>query len=486
MKPAVYLNCQLVLKRQSTPQLRVASMRIDDQFEYTVTLSDKSAITHWNNTTLAFLAHSAATPEHLAKTLEVDANFALAQAARGLFCLLLGRREMTATAFEAYAVADKSRRDTPVTDREEAVIDALDDWLQGAPSKAAERLDEMLVKYPRDALLLKLVHAIRFILGQPSRMRSSIENVISTYEDDHIAKGYVHGCYAFALEESGDFDRAERIGKDAVSWQSDDAWGLHAVAHVLDMTGKTEEGIRWLDTQPQAWEHCNNFGYHVWWHLALLHLDRGNVERVFELYDHKFRQEHTDDFRDISNAASMLVRLELEGIKVGHRWEELAALSEKRIDDTSNVFADLHYMLALLGDNRRQASDRLLARMRSFGEQDGNEMAQITKSAGSPTAAGLMQFKNGNYFSAYHHLAEARPLLRTVGGSHAQRDVFERITIEAALRAGLCQEAKRMIDERTRLRGGTDTYGESRMAKATRMMAATDIMQSEHLRFRMG
>ncbi|WP_057461695.1 tetratricopeptide repeat protein [Pseudovibrio sp. POLY-S9] len=461
-------------------------MRIDDQFEYTVTLSDKSALTHWNNTILAFLAHSAATPEHLAKTLEADPDFALAQAARGLFCLLLGRREMTATAFEAYAIADKCRRDTQITDREEAVVEALNDWLQGTPTKSADRLDELLLKYPRDAFLLKLVHAIRFVLGQPSRMRSSIEGVISSYEDDHIAKGYVHGCYSFALEETGDFDRAERIGKEAVAFQHDDAWGLHAVAHVLDMTGQTEEGIKWLDDQPKAWEHCNNFGYHVWWHLALLHLDRGNVERVFELYDQKFRKDHTDDYRDISNAASMLVRLELEGIKVGNRWEELASISEKRIDDSCNVFADLHYMLALLGDNRRQSSDRLLTRMRTFGEQDTNEMGLVTKTTGSPTASGLMQFKNGNYFSAYHHLAEARPLLRTVGGSHAQRDVFERLTIEAALRAGLCQEAKRMIDERTRLRGGSDTYGETRMAQATRMTEATDLMQSEHLRFRMG
>ncbi|KZL19254.1 hypothetical protein PsAD2_02005 [Pseudovibrio axinellae] len=461
-------------------------MRIDDQFEYSVTLSNKSALTHWNKTALAFLAHSAATPECLAQTLEADPDFAMAQATRGLFCLLLGRREMTATAFEAYAIADQCRRDTQVTDREHAVVDALNDWLHGSLSKAAERLDEVLLKYPRDALIMKLVHAIRFVLGQPSRMRSSIEGVISAYEDEHVAKGYVLGCYAFSLEESGDFEKAERVGRNAVEIQHDDAWGLHAVAHVLDMTGKSEEGIKWLDDRPQAWEHCNNFGYHVWWHLALLHLDRGNIERVLELYDQKFRKDHTDDYRDISNAASMLVRLELEGIKVGQRWEELAINSEKHIDDSCNVFADLHYMLALLGDNRRQASDHLLSRMRAFGEEDSSEMSQITKTTGSPTASGLMQFKNGNFFSAYHHLAEARPLLRTVGGSHAQRDVFERITIEAALRAGLCQEAKRMIDERSRLRGGSDTYGETRMAQAKRMMAATDLMQSEHLRFRIG
>lgn len=461
-------------------------MRIDDQFEYSVTLSDKSAITHWNNTIVAFLAHSAATPEHLGKTLELAPDFALAQAARGLFCLLLGRRETVLTAREAYEAADKSRKATQITDREDAVVEALNDWLQGSPSKSAERLDEMLLKYPRDAMILKLVHAIRFVLGQPSRMRSSIEGVLGAYDDAHPFTGFVKGCYSFALEETGDFDRAERIGKEAVAMQPDDAWGLHAVAHVLDMTGQTDKGIKWLDDRPQAWEHCNNFGYHVWWHLALLHLDKGNTDRVLDLYDAKFRVDHTDDYRDISNAASMLVRLELDGVKIGNRWEELANICEKRTEDSCNVFADLHYMLALLGDKRRHSSERLLVRMRTFGEQDTSEVGRVTKTAGSPTASGLMQFKSGNYFSAYHHLAEARPLLRAIGGSHAQRDVFERLTIEAALRAGLCHEAKTMIDERTRLRGGPDRFGETRMAQATKMSQATTLMQSEHLRFRAG
>ena len=95
--------------------------------------------------------------------------------------------------------------------------------------------------------------------------------------------------------------------------------------------------------------HCNNFRYHVWWHKALLHMDKGEFDVALGLYDARIRADKTDDYRDISNATSLLMRLELEGVDVGPRWHELADLAEARTDDGCLVFADLHYMLALTG-----------------------------------------------------------------------------------------------------------------------------------------
>ncbi|NRB36802.1 MAG: archaeosortase/exosortase family protein, partial [Rhodobacteraceae bacterium] len=79
------------------------------------------------------------------------------------------------------------------------------------------------------------------------------------------------------------------------------------------------------------------------WHKALLLLDQGDNDAVLALYDEQVRSEKTDDYRDFSNASSLLMRLELEGVSVGDRWEELAALAETRTDDGCLIFADLHY-----------------------------------------------------------------------------------------------------------------------------------------------
>jgi hypothetical protein len=112
------------------------------------------------------------------------------------------------------------------------------------------------------------------------------------------------------------------------------------------MRAEPDAGIALIESHYAAWGQSNNFRYHVWWHKALLHLDRGELDVALTLYDAQIRADRSDDYRDIANATSLLMRLELEGVAVGARWDELAQLSENRVEDGCLVFADLHYMLA--------------------------------------------------------------------------------------------------------------------------------------------
>jgi len=456
-------------------------MRLTDQFGYEVTVASQAALKAWDATVIAFLAHSKETPVHLDRALEADPDFPLAHAVRGLFCLLLGRRELMGTAQGCLAVASRSAGERAVSDRERAVIAALEAWVEGWPARSASLLDTALQSAPQDALLVKLVHAIRFVLGDSAGMRSSLEAVLPAFDTSHPAYGYMLGCQAFCLEETGEYRQAEITGRKGLEFAPDDAWGLHAVAHVHDMTGRSEEGIAWLESRPEGWAHCNNFGYHVWWHLALMYLDQGDIPRVLALYDEEIRRDKTDDYRDISNAASLLVRLELEGISVGARWDELALLSDKRAEDGCNVFADLHYLLALLNGGRRMGAERLMANMRRQSTQTG-DLAPVFNAAGIPAGLGLEQFRLGNYGSAFIHLQKARGSMPRIGGSHAQRDVFERLTIDAALRAGLSDEARTLLKDRTRKRGALDHYAEQRFEVTERMRRATRVMEDERLR----
>lgn len=456
-------------------------MRSTDQFGYDLTLSSPEAMGHWNAAVLAFLAHGKETPQHLETALELAPDFALGHACRGLFCLLLGRRELVAAAASCWKIADASIAATPVTERETAVVMALKDWLDGWPSRAADRLDTALRFVPRDTLLMKLVHAIRFVLGDSRNMRRSIEGVLPAYDTNHAAYGYLLGCHAFALEETGDYRQAEEAGRRGLELAADDAWGLHAVAHVHDMTASPEDGIKWLESRPDGWAHCNNFGFHVWWHLALMYLDRGQGDKALELYDHQIRQEKTDDYRDIANATSLLSRLEIEGVNTGARWEELAIISDRRAEDGCNVFADLHYLLALLNGGRRLGAERLIKSLTDRSRERG-DVAVAADRAGVPTGLGLEQYRLGNYATAYQLLSSARSNLHLIGGSHAQRDVFERLTINAALRAGLCEEAEALIMDRSRHRGAMDRFGEQRLETCEKMRRASDIMLDERLR----
>ena len=179
-------------------------------------------------------------------------------------------------------------------------------------------MEDILTAYPTDTLSAKVSHAIRFILGDRFGMRASLERVLPAHAG-HPLQGYLMGCHAFALEETGDYAKAEATGLQGLEHVGDDAWGLHAVAHVYDMTARPDDGIALIERNCAAWDHCNNFRYHVWWHKALLHLDRGEFDTALALYDTEIRADKTDDYRDISNATSLLMRLGLEGIDVGHR-----------------------------------------------------------------------------------------------------------------------------------------------------------------------
>ncbi|SLN42557.1 hypothetical protein PEL8287_02113 [Roseovarius litorisediminis] len=436
-----------------------------DQFGYEMSITSPEAAKAWDAMVMAFLAHAARTPEYLGAALKEAPDFAMAHATKGLFFLMLGRRELTETAQDAFVAAKAAADASSQTEREMGYVRALGAWLDGHPSRSIHEMETILKHCPEDALAMKISHAIRFILGDSAGMRRSVEAVLTAYDTKHPARGYLFGCHAFSLEETGEYARAETAGRMGLSLVSDDAWGLHAVAHVHDMTGNSKAGLDWLTGRENAWAHCNNFRYHVWWHKALMHLDQGEIDTVFALYDSQIRKDQTDDYRDISNATSLLSRLELEGVDVGNRWEELADLSERRTEDGCLVFADLHYLLALIGGDRKQAVQDMLARLhRDAKATSESEMKARMATPGLSAATGLEAFGEGDYKTAFYNLGRARHNMQMAGGSHAQRDVFERLTIDAAIRGGFLEDAEAILRERTAQRAGRqDNYAAVRM-----------------------
>ena len=446
-----------------------------DIFGQTTTLAAGSALDAWNKTQLAFLSHGATTPEHLAKALADEPDFALGHAVKGIFYTLLGRRELMQTAQDALESAIAAAGRVPVSAREQHIIDALKAWIDGQPRHALEHFTAIIDKAPDDILAVKLDHATRFVIGDNKGMREIIEQVLPAYGPDHPGRGYLFGCHAFTLEETGEYSRARAVGREGILISPDDAWGLHAVTHVHDMTADAAAGIEWLTGRESAWAHCNNFRYHVWWHKALMHLDLRQYDEALDLYDREVRQDKTDDYRDISNATSLLSRLELDGIDVGQRWEELADFSANRTEDGCLIFADLHYLLALVGDKRDTQIKSLMGRLHRDAKESRTEMQKAMATPGISAARGLEAFGETDYRTAFVNLSRARRSMQAAGGSHAQRDVFERLTIDSGIRAGFLDEAEDILAARTLRRGGhEDGYTSARRVLISQGRSAAD------------
>ncbi len=444
-----------------------------------VTTSDHTACVAWDRVVEGVLSHDAMTPNHLTTVLAIDPHFALAHAAKGLMLMSLARRELLDAAQQSLGDAQAAAAMRPVTDRETAYIDALAMWLSGAPRKAARRLDYALIDHPFDALAIKFTQIIRFMCGEQEAMLSSLQHIAPNYGEDRPLSGYVMGCYAFALEEKRFYPEAEHAGRRAVELAPRDVWGRHAVAHVLEMTGKAQQGEDWLG-DASAWAHANNLRFHIAWHVALFMLERGAYVQALDLYDTSVRAEKTNDYRDIANAASLLAKLEFRGVDVADRWEELADLGQTRMFNNRLVFADLHYALALLGAGRRDDAQAIGRRLLEDSESHpGTEQTETAKQ-GALVTFGLLALREQRYFEAARLLERARPRLTCIGGSNAQRDLFEQAYIESLIGCGAHERAASALRERSAARGGVNLYASQRLAKLTKVEAIQSLSTVQH------
>ena len=412
-----------------------------------VTALNQNAVDHFDNTVSLFLAHSKKTPEALGLTLESDPQMVMALIAKGFFYKMLAKTATDPVALDALFKAKLSVRERGANHRERELLFALEEWCYGDQDKAITRLDALLDEYPLDAFSVKITHACQFIRGQNHGMRASTTKILSAWNEGVRDYGFILGCHSFGLEETGSYAEAERVGKRGVEIAPNDAWGTHAVGHVLEMSARPAEGLDWLNQYKDQWENCNNFSYHMYWHMALFQLELGQKEEVLKLYDSYIRKDHTDDFRDISNGVSLLYRLELEGVDVGNRWEEMATLSANHVNDHSLAFADAHYLLAILSSGNRKAADAFIATMQEKSLGEGTAQ-KVFRDYGMPLAKAIHACKTGDDGMCVDLLLPVFDDLQQIGGSHAQRDVFHRLLIDATIRSGRHNTAKDLLNRR--------------------------------------
>ena len=111
--------------------------------------------------------------------------------------------------------------------------------------------------------------------------------------------------------------------------------------------------------------------------------------------------------------------------------------------------------MALTGDKRPDATSKMLQRI-ARDAKSNDEMASRMSDPGVAAAEGLEAFGEARYNDAFAKLVQARGGMQLAGGSHAQRDVFERMTIDAGIRAGFLDQAEAILDDRQAKRAGRE------------------------------
>ncbi len=331
-----------------------------------------------------------------------------------------------------------------ITPREAAAVHAARLFHDGDIPALIALCEDTVRSHPRDMMMLKLGQYHTFNIGDfPAMLR------IATHafpRADDIA--YAHGMLAFGFEECHLLDQAETAARAALAIRSDEAWAHHALAHIYLTRGQVTEGTAFLESVADTWAGLNSFMHsHNWWHLALFYISAGRHDDVRAAYDSHVWGLSKDYSQDQVGAVSLLARMEFAGVDVGDRWADVTAHIAKRGADTVSPFLTLQYLYALVrsGDPGQETlMTAIAARANDTARHDAPVWAQVAL----PAARGIVAHGAQDWAGVITHLGGVLPRMAECGGSHAQRDLFEQIHLDALIQSGQAARAQQVLEMR--------------------------------------
>ena len=334
----------------------------------------------------------------------------------------------------------------PASAREQLFAQAVAPWVEGAMTDALAVHATLAQQHPRDLAALKLGQIHAFNLGDaPTMLRLALAAAPATAD---IA--FSHGLLAFGYEQCHWLAEAEASARHALALRPAEPWAEHALAHVMLTDGRLREGAAFLRKASGPWRGLTSFmRTHNWWHLALFHLELGDDAAALALYDDEVWGVDPGYSQDQIGAVSLLARLELAGVDVGNRWQALADHLVARTADQVLPFLDLQYLYGLARAGRPEA-DTLLGNLIRHAPQAPASSRAAWQQVAVPAAHGLLAHgrlrarladgapvtDSALWAAAASALGQALPALVRIGGSHAQRALFEQIHLDALQRAG--------------------------------------------------
>jgi tetratricopeptide (TPR) repeat protein len=385
--------------------------------------------------------------------LESDPEFVLAHSTIAALNCLGGVKGDAEPVREALASADQVGR--PLTVRERLHLAGAKGWAAGDIAGAAESWERALADDPADLLALRLAHDTHFFLGAGEKLRDVPLSVLPAYADKKSQRGFVLGMAAFGLEETGRYDEAEQAGREAVALNPGDAWAVHAVAHVLEMEGRAEEGIAWLRGLESHWTPALMLAVHNWWHEGLFLIELGKADEALAVYDDHIIAVDPAMILDLVDAAALLWRLELLGVDVGDRWAALVPKWLVHAEDHVLAFNDLHIAMTLAGAGDDALADALEASIERYVAGHDGTNAGVSAALGLPVIRALRAFRRNDFARVIALLEPIYKRLAPVGGSNAQRDLIIQTLGIAAYEAGDSDLAREVATERLKLKIGS-------------------------------
>lgn len=413
-----------------------------DRYGLALSTGSAAAVAAYVDGVDRFLAAHDGAEECFARAVAADPDFALGHIGRARSLQLAGRG---ADAWAAAALGQA--REAALDRRERRHVEALSLAVAGQGARALEIIREHLAEFPRDAMALAAANGVYGLIGFSGRqerneeMLALLDGLAPAYGDDW----WFLGAHGFARTEALGWPAGAPVLERALVLAPRNAHAAHAWAHVLYERGDDASGAgfvrQWLPEYPRAAPlHC-----HISWHLALFELGCGRPAAAMELFESSIRpgQSQGAPFSTVVDSASLLWRCELAGgPSRPDAWNAVVAHARASFPSTGLAFLDVHCAAALAAAGDREGLTRwvsMLRRADAEGRLPAGSVVPIV-------ADGMSAFAAGRYDETIAALAPVLDQLVRVGGSGAQRDLFEHTLLAAYLRTGRHEDARALLE----------------------------------------
>jgi tetratricopeptide (TPR) repeat protein len=208
-------------------------------------------------------------------TRETSPDFAMAHLAKAWLFVLANDPSMLGHARPLV----QSAATLPLNEREQAHLAALRLATAGGRGAAVSVLDRHLMRYPFDLVAHQAVTLLDGYLGRFRWVRDRTARALPFWSKDQPGYASILAFHGFGLEEAGDYAQAEDESRAAAELEPHSFWPHHTVSHVMEMTGRPEDGIGWMIAREPFWSAPENITQvHIWWHKSLFHLELGQYD----------------------------------------------------------------------------------------------------------------------------------------------------------------------------------------------------------------
>ncbi len=392
------------------------------------------------------LSYSLGVDDALNRAIELDPNFALAHSQLGLFHLFRGNGKRAAElADKAHELAEGA---SPREQRHAAILGAA---ARGKASEAPVLIDAHLAETPRDAPIILQWLGGNFYGGgveKRERMLEQFDRLAPAYGDDW----WFLSWHAFANHEVYELETARRLVERSLELRRQNGQAAHAMSHVFFEEHDIDGGAGFLGEWLTEFPERAGFYRHLTWHQALFLLANGKRSEALALHDDTIRpgaDEQGDALGAVADGASLLWRCRLHDSVAGGNgehpdWRAIAELAESAFPRPGTAWVDVHRAMALAALGDQVGLGALIDGLREAANRGHPTAGSVV----APVVEALAAFGQGDYEAAANGLSDVRDLIVTLGGSNAQRDVFEETLVEASLRAGRTEEALGLLRER--------------------------------------